>query len=113
MDDRMNNCSPSMQGPCPAEVADSLDRERRLEQLGLSLSSLRIFLILAVQCYLLLGFALVYIRPSSGAFHIAIIVLAVNTLLCAGCLVRFFSIRKAMLRLSNTSKHIVPESEQR
>jgi len=108
----MNTCSPGMPGPGTAEVADSLDRERRLEQLGLSLSSLRIFLILSVQCYLLLGFALIYIRRPSGAFHIAIIVLAVNTLLCAGCLARFFSIRKAMLRLANTSKQTTPEPGQ-
>ena len=111
MGGRMNKCSPGMQGP--AEVADALDRERRLEQLGLSLSSLRIFLVLAVQCYLLLGFAMIYIRPPSGAFSIAIIVLAVNTLLCAGCLARFFSIRKAMLKLATTSKQTAPEPEQR
>jgi hypothetical protein len=39
---------------------------------------------------------------AAGAFYIAMIVLAVNTLLFAGRLVRFFSIRRAMLRLTHT-----------
>ena len=74
--------------PRPAEIAETLDRERRLDTLGAALSTLRVFLVLVVQCYLLLGFSLIFVRPPSGAFYIALIVLAVNTLLCAGSLVR-------------------------
>jgi hypothetical protein len=96
----MNNAPPSGPHPGPAEIAEALDRERRFDALGSSLSTLRVFLVLVVQCYLLLGFSLVFVRPPSGAFYVAILVLAVNTLLCAGCLVRGFRLRQNMLRLS-------------
>ena len=91
----MKNVSPG-----PAEIAEALDRERRFDTLGSALSTLRIFLVLVVQFYLLLGFSLLFVRPPSGAFYAALMALSVNTLLCAGCLIRGFSIRKKMLRLS-------------
>jgi hypothetical protein len=101
MDDRVNNASASVPRGEPAEVAEALDRERRFNTLGSALSTLRVFLVLVVQCYLLGGFSLIFVRPPSGAFYAAILALSVNTLLLAGCLVRGFSIRRQMLRLSN------------
>lgn len=100
MDTRMNKGPAGVTAGKPAEVADALDRERRFDKLGATLSTLRIFLLLSVQCYLLLGFSLIFVRPPSGAFYIAVIVLAINSLLFAGCLARFFHIRNQMLRLS-------------
>ena len=97
----MNNVPPCTSRSGPAEVSETLDRERRFDKLGSALSTLRIFLVLVVQCYLLAGFALIFVRPPSPSFYAAIIVLPVNTLLFAGCLVRFFSIRKKMLRARN------------
>lgn len=99
----MNAVPPAPQ-PGPDAVADTLDRERRFDQLGASLSTLRVFLLLVVQCYLLLGFAFIFVRPPSGAFYIALIVLAINSLLFAGCLIRFFSIRKQMMLLCGPAK---------
>jgi hypothetical protein len=100
MDDRVNNAPPSVPRGEPAEVAEALGRERRFNTLGSALSTLRVFLVLVVQCYLLLGFSLVFVRPPSGAFYAAILALSVNTLLFAGCLVRGFTVRREMLRLS-------------
>lgn len=100
----MNTARPGVQQQSPGEAADSLDRERRFETLGTALSSLRIFLLLSVQFYLLLGFALCFVRPPSGAFYIAVIVLGINTIFLAGCLIRFFSIRKAMIHIANNEE---------
>ncbi|MEI6809089.1 MAG: hypothetical protein WCN95_10235 [bacterium] len=103
MDARMNALPSDSGRPDAAglsRIADTLDRERRFEQLGSGLSTIRIFLLLSVQCYLLLGFALIFVRPPSGSFYIAIIVLAINSLLFAGALLRFFIVRKQMLRLT-------------
>ena len=88
--------------PGPAEISEALDRERRFDTLGSALSTLRIFLVLVVQFYLLLGFSLIFVRPPSGAFYAALMALSANTLLFAGCLIRGFSIRKKMLRLSQS-----------
>lgn len=64
------------------------------------LSALRVFLILSVQFYLLLGFALIFVRPPAAAFYMAVMLLPVNTLLCAGCLHHFFKTRRVMIQLS-------------
>ena len=100
MDDRVNNDPSAAPRPGPAEVAEAMDRERRFNALGSALSTLRVYLVLVVQCYLLLGFSLIFVRPPSGAFYAALLALSINTLLFAGCLVRGFSLRKQMLRLS-------------
>ena len=99
MDDRVNNAPPGPPRDEAAEVAEALNRERRFNTLGSALSTLRVFLVLVVQCYLLLGFSLIFVRPPSAAFYAAMMALAVNTLLFAGCLVRAFAIRSKMLRL--------------
>ncbi len=83
----------------PEDISAALDAERRFEKLGAVLATLRVFLMLSVQFYLLLGFALLFVRPPSAAFYIAIMLLPVNTLLCIGCLARFFRTRSAMIRL--------------
>ena len=100
----MNNAPPGTPRPGPAEVSEALDRERRFDALGSALSTLRVFLVLVVQCYLLLGFSLIFVRPPSGAFYAALLALSVNTLLCAGCLVRGFGISREMLRLSKAGE---------
>ena len=104
----MSNSPPSRPRPGPAEVSEALERERRFDTLGSALSTLRVFLVLVVQCYLLLGFSLIFVRPPSGAFYAAFLALLVNTLLCAGCLVRGFCIRKEMLRLSKAGRSNQP-----
>ena len=96
----MNAVPPATPRTGPDETADALARERRIETLGASLSTLRIFLLLSVQGYLLLGFAFIFVRPPAAAFYVAVIVLGINTLLFAGCLLRFFMLRKQMLRVS-------------
>lgn len=98
----MTNALPRVPDPGPAEISAALDRERRFAVLGSSLSTLRVFLVLVVQFYLLLGFSLIFVRPPSAAFYAALFALSINTLLCIGCLVRGFSLRKKMLRLSNS-----------
>lgn len=100
MDDRVNNAHGRLPRDEPAEIAEELDRERRFSTLGASLSTLRVFLVLVVQCYLLLGFSLLFVRPPSAAFYAAIMAMSVNTLLFAGCIIRAFSLRRKMLRLS-------------
>ena len=112
MDDRVNHSLPGVPRPGPAEVAEAMDRERRLNALGSSLSTLRVYLVLAVQCYLLLGFSLIFVRPPSGAFYAAVFALSVNTLLFAGCLVRGLGLRKRMLRLSGTREGTGTASEE-
>jgi len=82
------------------DISAALERERRFQKLGEVLATLRVFLMLSVQFYLLLGFALLFVRPPSAAFYIAIMVLLLNTLFCAGCVLRFFKIRREMIRLS-------------
>lgn len=101
MDDRVNSPPPGLPHPDSGHVAEELDRERRFNSLGSSLSTLRVLLVIAVQAYLLLGFSLLFVRPPSGAFYAAIFALAANSLLLAGCLIRFFVIRRKMLRLSS------------
>lgn len=88
----------------PAEISEALDRERRFESLGASLSTLRVFLVLAVQCCLLLGFSLIFVKPRSAEFYVATMALMVNVVLLAGSLLRFFSVRKQMLKLSRAEK---------
>ena len=104
MDDRVNNAPAGVPRDEAAQVADELNRQRRFEALGSAMSTLRVFLVLVVQCYLLLGFSLIFVRPPSAAFYAAMLALAVNTLLFAGCLVRAFAIRSKMLRLRRSAQ---------
>lgn len=102
MDPRLN--SPARADP--AAVADGLDRERRFEALGHSLSTLRVFLVLVVQMYLLCGFALIFVRPPSPSFYMAILVLLINTLLAAGCAARGLWLRRRMRRLLDPQEQV-------
>ena len=107
MDDRVNSLPAAGPRSEPHDVAEELDRERRLGALGSALSTLRVFLVIAVQCYLLLGFSLIFVRPPSAAFYAAIFVLSINTLLFAGCIARFFILRRKMVRLSGPGRKTV------
>lgn len=98
MSDRLSDA------PCsdPAAVAERLEHERRLDALGAGLTTLRVFLVVAVQAYLLLGFSFLFVRPPSPAFYAALFALLVNTILFTACLLRFFRIRRKMFSLIAT-----------
>lgn len=85
--------------PGSDRVADTLERERRCQRLGTTLSTLRVFFVLVVQAYMLLGFAFFFVRPPSPSFYIALWTLLANTILGIGCLLFALRIRKLMLRL--------------
>jgi len=96
---RLNNTAHGAPRPSPAEVADALDRERRLDRLGAAFTTVRVFLVLVVQAYLLLAFALLSVRPPAGAFYAALLALGMNTLLAAGCLAWALRLRRHMRQL--------------
>jgi len=99
MEPRLNPPAQPAPRPGPAEIADTLDRERRLDRLGAAFTTVRVFLVLVVQAYLLLGFALLFVRPPAAAFYVAILVLAINSLLAAGALAWALRLRRQMRQL--------------